>query len=328
MDIDVSSDVSRDQWDALVREDGSASFFQSWDWCDLLTRTLPTYRSANLFCRVGGRLVALLPALRRTRLGVSSLESMAFGTFGGPVVGPDAPSEARSALLQAFAERARTPSVAVAQVVDRYNSVRPGDLPGFTRVDFTVQEVPLDAPYEELFARFKRSARNKIRKALKAGVGIRRAAGEEDFVSYYNVFQQCSRDWDVRPSPGRSFFVELSRLDPSSVQMWLATYQGDVIAGDLNFVMHGNIMNWGNVSTAAARELAPNNLLHANAIEQGALSGYHTYDLGASTGLEGVRAFKASFGARERTVSRYTMEKPWRGSLRRILRSRQRSEGE
>jgi CelD/BcsL family acetyltransferase involved in cellulose biosynthesis len=326
LDIVVSSDITKQEWDRMVIEDGRASFFNTRDWSDLLVSTLPTYRHAHLVCRVGGKAVACLPAVIRSRLGALSLESMAYGTFGGPVLGADAPPGAAGALLAAFARRARGPRVVLAQVVDRHGRVSGADLPGFEKIDFTIQEVALDAPYDELFARFRPSARNKIRKAVKAGVEVRRASGEEDFLAYYTVLEQCSRDWNVRPRPGRSFFAALSLLDPSKVQMWLATSAGEVIAGDLNFVTNGVVMNWGNVSTDAAKDVAPSNLLHANAIEQGVLEGCHTYDLGGSAGLEGVVAFKASFGAVEKRISRYFMERPWRRAARAALERVHRSE--
>lgn len=318
MDIVVSSDIGAEEWDELVLEDESASFFQTRHWSELLTRTLPTFRNAHLVCRVDGRAVACLPALRRDRLLLSTLESGVYGTFGGPVARADAHGEAVSALLGKFAGAARAATVGIAQIVDRHGRLRAQDLEGFARSVFTVQVVPLDRSYEELFAAFKPSARNKIRKARRAGVRVRRASGEDDFLAYFELHEECSREWSVRPRPGREFFLGLSGLDPSMVQVWLAVHEGRVIAGDLNFSLHGAVMNWGNVSSGTARKLAPNNLLHAHAIEQAVRGGCHTYDLGGSAGLEGVRAFKASFGAVEREASRYVMEKPWYRALRRV----------
>jgi CelD/BcsL family acetyltransferase involved in cellulose biosynthesis len=320
LDIGVSSDIRKEEWDALASADASASFFQTWEWSDLVARTLPSFSGEHLVCRAGGRAVACLPILRRRRLLASSVESNVLGTYGGPILAPDAPAEAEKLLLDAFTRLARSPGVAMALIVDRNGRVPHGSLPGFERIGFTIQVVELDTTYERLFSAFRPSARNKIRKAMKAGVEVRRAEGVEDFLAYHRVLEECSREWTVRPRPGPSFFVELSKLDRSMVQMWLATHHGEVIAGDLNVAMHGGVMNWGNVSTDAARALAPNNLLHAHAIEQGVLEGKRVYDLGGSAGLEGVRAFKASFGAEDREASKYVTEKAWWAAARRVLR--------
>ncbi len=320
MDIEAATDVTTGEWSRLVAEDEAATFFHTPQWSDVLTSTLPGFQSAHMSARDGGRLVALLPALSHPRLQAATLESMAYGTFGGPVTGAGAPANAASELLAGFAGAAASIRVGFAQLVDRSGRVGECDLPGFERVDDVVQVVRLDADYEELRARFRPSARNKIRKAVRAGVVIRRAESEADFLAYHAVLEECSREWSIRPRPGPEFFSALSSLDAETVQMWLAVQDGHVLAGDLNFALHGTVMNWGNVSTDAAKALAPNNLLHANAIERGVLEGHHTYDLGSSGGIAGVRAFKSSFGTVDVPVRRFALAKSWYRAARKAAR--------
>lgn len=322
MDIGAGTDVDRTEWSRLVAHDEAATFFHTPDWADLLSSTLPGFRPAHFEASEGERLLAVIPALSRPRFKAETLESMAFGTFGGPVVAEDAPEGTVESLLAGFARAASSLRVGIAQLVDRSGRVDGSALPGFERIDDVVQVVRLDAEYEELQRRFKPSARNKIRKAIKAGVTVRRAESEADFLAYYTILEECSRDWEIRPRPGLEFFSALSRLDPDAVQMWLALQDGHVLGGDLNFAMHGTVMNWGNVSTDAAKSLAPNNLLHANAIEQGVRDGHHTYDLGSSGGLEGVRAFKASFGTVDAPVRRFVTEKGWYRAVKRAAGGR------
>lgn len=318
MNIEVSPKIEREEWDRIVTEDESVSFFHTAEWSDVLTSTLPGFEPAHLTARMDGRLVAGVPVLRRSRLSATTLESMAFGTFGGPVVAAQAPRGAASELLTEFAALSASPRVGFAQVVDRAGRVEAGDLPGFERVEDSVQVVRLDRPYEELESGFKPSSRNKKRKALKAGVAVRRATTEDDFLAYHAVLEECSADWDVRVKLSPDFFAALSRLDPDRVQMWLAVHDGDVIGGDLNFALHGVVMNWGNVSRPRAKSLAPNNLLHANAIERGVADGQSVYDLGSSAGIEGVRAFKASFGTEDVPVVRYVRQKSWYRAARKL----------
>jgi hypothetical protein len=225
-------------------------------------------------------------------------------------------------LLKEFARAAASLRVGFAQVVDRSGRIQESDLPGFRRIDDTVQVLPLSAGYEKLERGFKPSARNKMRKAAKAGVTVRRAESEADFLSYYAVLEECSREWMIKPRPGSEFFTALYGLDPNVVQMWLAIHDGDVLAGDLNFALHGTVLNWGNVSTDAAKSLAPNNLLHANAIEQAVRDGHHTYDLGTSGGIEGVRTFKASFGTTDVPLRTFVLEKAWYRGLKRTAHRR------
>jgi hypothetical protein len=316
LEIGAAADVNTREWSRLVEQDEAATFFHTPEWSELLTSTLPGFRASHLSGFHDGRLAAVLPALARPRFKAETLESMAFGTFGGPVMGEEAPDGAAGELLAEFVAGASSLRVGLAVLVDRSGRVIETDLPGFERVDDTVQVVRLDADYDGLMRRFKPSARNKVRKAVKAGVRIERAESEDDFLAYYAVLEECSRDWAIRPRPGPEFFSALAGMDRNAVQMWLARFDGEVLGGDLNFAMHGTVMNWGNVSTDGAKSLAPNNLLHANAIEVGAREGYHTYDLGSSGGLEGVRAFKASFGTQDVPVTRFVLEKGWYRALR------------
>lgn len=320
LDIEAAADVTAGEWRRLVEEDETATFFHTPEWSDVLTSTLPGFQNAHLSAVDGGRLVAILPVLSRPRLKATTLESMAYGTFGGPVLGAGAPADSASVLLAGFADAAASLRVGLAQLVDRSGRIEGSSLPGFERTGDQVQVVRLNASYEELETRFKPSARNKIRKARKAGVTVRRAESEADFLAYHAVLEECSREWSVRPRPGPEFFSALSTLDEAMVQMWLAVESGEVLAGDLNFALHGAVMNWGNVSTDAAKSLAPNNLLHANAIEQGVRDGHHTYDLGGSGGIEGVRAFKSSFGTVDVPVARFVLEKSWYRAARKAAR--------
>ena len=318
LEIEVSADVNPEEWSRLVAEDGAATFFQTPEWSDVLISTLPGFESSHAAARDGDRLVAVMPVLARSRLRATTLESMAFGTFGGPVLSAAATADTAGLLFAAFAHAAASMRVGLAQIVDRSGRIRESHLPGFRRIDDTVQVVSLDGSYEELEKRFKPSARNKVRKAVKAGVTVRRAESESDFLAYHAVLEECSREWAIRPRPGPDFFSALSALDRGVVQMWLAVHDGTVLAGDLNFALHGTVMNWGNVSTDAAKSLAPNILLHANAIEQGVRDGHRAYDLGSSGGIEGVRAFKSSFGTADVPVRRFVLEKSWYRGLKKV----------
>jgi lipid II:glycine glycyltransferase (peptidoglycan interpeptide bridge formation enzyme) len=173
------------------------------------------------------------------------------------------------------------------------------------------QVLQLGRPFDQIWAGFKPSARNKIRKAEKAGVTVRIASSEADFVAYHEMLTECSRRWATPAGFGRGFFIGLAELGPETVQMWIAEHESQIVAGDLNFLYGDTIMNWGNVSRPQARSLAPNNLLHARAIKWGVERGLAGYNLGSSRGLPGVGSFKASFGTETVDLVRLSLEKPW-----------------
>ena len=319
MEIELLSAAASEEWDRLIAEDPRATFFHTRHWARLLGSALAGMGAGFLVARSDGAAVAGMPFARVRRAGVTVLASMPFGTFGGPVLGRGAPPGAASALVGAFARLAAAPLVGAAHLVDFAGRVHEPP-PGFAAVVEEAQVVRLARPPEAIRASYKPSARNKIRRAQAAGVAVRRASSEGDFAEYGDMLAECCRRWGTRCDFGPAFFRELSRVDPAMAQMWLAEHEGRIVAGDLNFALHDMVVNWGNVSRDSARALAPNNLLHDTAIEEGHRAGLALMNLGASAGIEGVDAFKASFGAERVQFRRFALAKPWYRALRRAAR--------
>ncbi len=324
MGIEVARESAPPGWDELVREDAEATFFHTSHWARVLCSGLDGHEPCFFTLRDGGALVAGIPAVWTRRAGVAVLASMPFGTFGGPVTGSGAPPEATELLLDEFRRAARTPATGAAHLVDLAGRCEDG-MRGFESVSEEAQVVRLRGEYDDLWNGFKPSARNKIRKAEKAGVTVRRASSVEDFLAYHEMLEECEARWGTPTSHGAEFFRALAGVPGDGVQMWLAEHEGSIIAGDLHFAQNATVMNWGNVSRDSARRLAPNNLLHAVGIEEGLREGRAVYNLGSSAGIEGVDAFKAAFGTERVEFHRYRAEKPWY-RVARLLRSARRGD--
>jgi CelD/BcsL family acetyltransferase involved in cellulose biosynthesis len=321
VEIHVAHGKAPAEWDDLVRRDEAATFFHTSTWNALLEETGAGFHPVWLLLDAGGTLAAGLPAAIRERSGVRVLSSMPHGTFGGPVVSPGAPDGAAASLLDTFRKTAREARTGAAHLVDFAGRV--GDrLEGFETAEGTAQVLALDRDYEELWSGFKPSARNKIRKAQKAGVTVRRADSEADFLTYCDMLAECERKWGAVSEFSEEFFRALSGVDRGLVHVWLAEHEGEIIAGDLNFVTNGTVFNWGNVSRESAKRLAPNNLLHAAAIEDGLREGHSVYNLGSSAGIPGVEAFKESFGTTRVAYREYRSEKPWYRAARALATGR------
>ena len=311
-------EIDRGEWNALVADDPSATFFARAEWVELVSEASGG-RPFYLLAREGGRLVAGLPAVATPRLCFSVLESLPHGTYGGVVAAPGCPAGAASELLESYQRIALGPSVAAAHLMD-LRGIGDG-LPRFRASDEGAQIVRLDRTFDEVWNGFKPSARNKIRKAQKAGVGVRRASTEADFTTYHAMLEESSARWGQACAFELDFFLKLSRLPGDAVQMWVAELDGEIIGADLNFAQNGWIMNWGNVSRRDARRHAPNNLLHAAAIERGIEEGQRVYDLGSSAGIRGVEAFKAAFGTERIPLRLLSAEKLWYRAARRAARA-------
>jgi len=321
VEIHVAHGNAPAEWDELVRQDDAATFFHTSHWNGLLEGTDAGFRPVWFLLQADGALAAGLPAAFRERGGFRVLSSMPHGTFGGPVVPAGAPPGACEALVDAFRSAAREPRTAAAHMVDFSGRLGAG-VDGFDATDEEAQVVRLDRDFEELWAGFKPSARNKIRKARKAGVTVRRAESEADFLAYCDMLAECERKWGSVSEFGESFFRALSGMGRDLVHVWLAEHDGEIIAGDLNFVTNGVVFNWGNVSRESAKRFAPNNLLHAAAIEDGLREGHSLYNLGSSAGIPGVEAFKESFGTVRVAYREYRSERPWYRAARTLASGR------
>ena len=282
----------------------------------MIETTVPGWSRLYVTAGQNGRVTAALPLMMRRVGGALVLASMPFGTYGGALIGDGERGAVAAELFRRFGEMARSPRVACAELVDF--SSRIATVPHNGTAPRTIEAHVLDlAPgYRSLLRRFSPSNRNKIRKAMRSGVVVRRAVSVAEFLEYHTILADCCARWrrPVRLTPG--FFRELSTHDGAHVEVWLAEHDGRTVAGLLNFLHDGTVMNWGSVSLAAGRQLAVHNLLHATAIESASRRGAFVYNFGANPGLPGVAAFKASFGTRPLPYHAYRIDKLWYRLLR------------
>ncbi len=310
MEYTVTSHVDARSWDDLVAGDRSASFFQSRVWSEVLSSTLPDHEPLFVAAHRGDELVAGIPVIRRSRGPVMVVESMPFGTYGGVLTTDRAPSQAAAELVLALLDAVDGITVGQIRIVD-FNGRLADACDGFEPVTSEAQVLDLDRPYDDVWAGFRSSVRNKVRKAEKAGVTIREARGTDDFHAYHRLLEECSERWGTTNSFDEDFFAALAESGSDAVQMWLAEYDGEIIGGDLNFVTATSVFNWGNVSHRESASLGTVPLLHANAIEDGCRRGLTTYNLGGSGGIDAVARFKSAFGTRCVPYTEYVLEKGW-----------------
>jgi len=306
----VTSHVDARSWDDLVAEDRSASFFQTLAWSDVLSSTLLDHAPLFAEARLRGELVAGMPVIRRSRGPVTVVESMPFGTYGGVLATDRAPSQAAAELLLALLDAVDRITVGQIRIVD-FNGRLADACDGFTSVASEAQVLDLDRPYDEIWAGFRPSVRNKVRKAEKAGVVIRQARGTDDFHAYHRLLEECSERWGTANPFSEDFFAALAVSDNDAIQMWLAVYDGAIIGGDLNFLSATSVFNWGNVSHRESVSLGTVPLLHDHAIKDACRRGLKTYNLGGSGGIDTVARFKSAFGTKCIPYTEYVLEKGW-----------------
>jgi hypothetical protein len=284
------------------------TFFQTSGWLRAVHRAEPRLEPVVIVAEdSGGTLRAACPMFRAAQWGVWRFYAGAWGTYGGIVAHDANAADAVRGFLDALGHK---PRVALMRVHDFASTL--GDSMQWSRVEETCQVLDLPDDPEALFhGAFTSQNRNKIRKAEKLGVVVRRTRDAESLERYAALYAESAARWGLQQPLPAVFFAALAGVP--GVDVWLAEMDGETIAGLLNFTCGGQVMNWGNVSRRDRWGASPNNLLHWRALEAacGDPRGPRLYNFGGSTGLPGVETFKTAFGAQARHYPRREHSAAW-----------------
>ncbi|MGM0738667.1 MAG: GNAT family N-acetyltransferase [Bacteroidota bacterium] len=156
----------------------------------------------------------------------------------------------------------------------------------------------------------------KIKKAEDSGIIIRKARNEQDIETYYRLYIEATRRWN--PPPAHVYplsFIRLLAGDESkngeatekagtgpaiggSMEMWIAEYNGSVVAGSILLTGKNHASYWHGVLDPDYGKMRPVNLMGAAVIRASCEQGVHWFDFNPSMGLHGVERFKKSFGTK------------------------------
>lgn len=162
----------------------------------------------------------------------------------------------------------------------------------------------------------------KARKALKEGVSVTTALTLDDWQKYYQAYQESLQRWGNATSAGDSWelFEEIFKLNSPNIKLWLARYQDNIVSGALCFYAKKHVAYWHGASLEAYFHLRPVNLLMYEIIKKCCEQGYSWFDFNPSGGLEGVKAFKKSFGAEALECPLVTVDSELKKLTRKLTR--------
>jgi len=149
---------------------------------------------------------------------------------------------------------------------------------------------------EAALERFKGVARRMAGQAVRKGVSVGR---EPDAIGiYYGLLEESARRWGMkRPHLPRELFEAVVEFGGDDVEIWIARYKGEAIAGGVMLYGSREAFFWSAALRAEYADLRPSNLLNTEMIRGASERGMQWYNLGASEGLPGVARFKESLGA-------------------------------
>ncbi len=166
-----------------------------------------------------------------------------------------------------------------------------------------VMRLPLEATLEEILAGFHHKTRYNIRIAERKGVEIRIAESKEELKDWYEVLlETAERDnFLVRSS---KYFEEIwdQMKEPGLTRLFLAYYEGEMIAGTLAFLHGDTAWYLYGASSNRHRQVMPNYLLQWEMIKWAKEEGCTLYDFRGVSGdmdpsnpLYGLYRFKKGF---------------------------------
>ncbi len=188
--------------------------------------------------------------------------------------------------------------------------------------------LPLQAEPELVWDGLSKSVKQMIKKSQKLGVTVRLAEKREEMAHYYRLHLQTRSKKHGMPAQPQQFFFGLWDAFAASgtLQLLLAEYEGNVIAGMILLASGSTIRDAYSASDASALSLAPNNLVMWQAIVWGCTHGYKVLDMGRTAcENEGLMSFKRRWGATKEPLAYYyaprvdglatTSERSWKFRL-------------
>ena len=317
--------ASAAEWQAAWRSCPYATYFQSpaWaaDWADYTGGTL---RPAPLLVTLPDGMRVVLPLTRQRRhrgLANRYLLSPA-GTYGGWLAAEGLQQPQAEALLP-WILRSRAPLWWRVNPFDPCAAVleRAADEPDTTRV-LRLSCGP-DGAYEDA----SRGHKSALRKALRSGLRVRRAAGADDWARYYAIYESSLTRWGEQATSryGAGLFELLRRRGSPDVELWLVELdEATVVAGGLCVYGPSHAAYWHGAALAEYFELRPANLLVHEFMVDACARGLDWFDLNPSGGHAGVDTFKQRLGAESLSCPIIKTERARDLFLDRLLKPRER----
>ena len=265
-----------------------STFFHRHEWRALLTGVLG-YEDHYLCAFDRGRLVGVLPLVGvRSRLFGSSLTSLPFCSYAGPLAGGENPDGIRRALVDAAIQ------------LGRRHSVGHVELRGLS-------PIVEDAPRQRLYATFRgpipaelesmkgipQKRRNVVRRA--AALGLRAEVGR-DAARFYELYAENARAHGT-PALGRDFFPALlAAFSSMSDVVFVTDAQGRDLSAILNFYHRDEVLAYFAGEVPAARGTNANDFKYWSLMRHAANLGCTRFDFGRSKTGTGSFTFKKLWG--------------------------------
>ena len=309
----IVSPAPRQVWRDVMASDPDTVVTQSPEWLDCLCSTRGFVDASRFYILPDGRRL-VLPLVAREVAGVRlSEESMPYGWgYGGVIAeGGELTAADRGLVLSDLAGRRVVRSVLVPNPLAGagWAEVAPA---GTVQAPYTSAVIDLEGGFDLVWSkRFRRQARNSVRKAERFALDVRREHGGRGVDMFAELHRRSIERWAEqrgqplpvarllaarRDRPGQ--VAAVSRAMGESCVIWSASRDGEPVAVNVVLQAGNHALGWlSAMNMEVARETLATYQLQSMAIEDACRNGARWFHMGESEAGSGAERFKTYFGA-------------------------------
>jgi FemAB-related protein (PEP-CTERM system-associated) len=284
--VDVHNPADRSAWDAYVNQHPDATVFHLSAWGLSISSALG--HKLHFFAAYSGKeLVGILPLVHlKSRLFGSSLSSMAFAVYGGPVADS---ADIHAALDAAAWKLAQSLGISVLEY--RHQTQ--------TRPDWTAKpdtyatfRKPLLLATDDNLKAIPRKQRAEVRKSFDKGLAV---SIEKNADRHFRVYSESVRNLGTPVFP-KALFEALLHFYGEKADV-LTVLKDDVpVASVLSLYHRNEVLPYYGGGTAQARDLRANDHMYFKLMDHAVAQGCTSFDFGRSKVGSGAFAFKKNWG--------------------------------
>lgn len=316
MQFRVIPENEKERWNEFVAGSPAGDLLQSFEWGELKRRS-GGWEPIRLAVEEDDKIVGAVSILKRKLPG---LNKCIYYAPRGPICdfrnekvleeivkGVKYHAEKDKAILFKIDPAIKVEDTEIPPILKRAGFINVVDAQGFGGAQpRCVMQLDLTPTLEEILEGCKPKWRYNIRLAEKKGVEIRPDCTKDDLRKFYNVLEETARR-DRFLIRGYSYYEHMwgTLVAANYAKLFLAEYQGEVLAGALSFIYGDKCWYTYGASSNRHRNLMPNHLMQWRMIEWAKNSGCSLYDfrgVSQKSGeegdhLSGLNRFKEGFGA-------------------------------
>ena len=285
-----------DLWRRLLKEDKTATFFQTPEWHGLASQFFGTETTVKIF--TFGNKTALLPLQKKNGF-FGSFYSSPFGTYNSLLVDHhlevDEINHIKKQLVNTNLVLTSSPFT--------QNPIQIGNAKALSTKVIELDQINSENPSLS----WNRNHRRKLNEGLQNNIKIRLAESENDIHYYYLLYQKLSAEWGSAARvlyPEKLFTLLWSSLKKSNkMKIWIAEKEGKIVAGRICFYHGFHAVEWHAASTGEFQKKGVNHLLINTILGDAKKNGFQIYDFNPNPGLSQVDHFKMGFHPKILTFS-------------------------